>query len=128
MRENNPSNEEQAVVLVVEDETLIAEMVTDVLTEAGFKVCTVPTAADALRHFVNGMKPDILFTDINLPGEMDGSVLAVCARTLQPSLAVVYSSGRKGPDDVQKVPGSVFIPKPYSLTAMCGLFRDLARH
>jgi CheY-like chemotaxis protein len=126
MPETN-DNDKAATVLVVEDEVLIADMVSDVLTEAGFKVCTVTTAADALRRFAEGMRPDILFTDINLPGEMDGSVLAVCARTLQPDLAVVYASGRKRAEDVKKVPGAVFMPKPYSPFAMCALLQDIAK-
>jgi hypothetical protein len=57
---------------------------------------------------------------------MDGCVLANCARTLQPDLAVVYASGRKGEGDIRKVPGSVFVPKPYSPFAMCALLKDIA--
>jgi DNA-binding response OmpR family regulator len=123
------NDEGRAAVLVVEDEILIADMVTEALTDAGFEVCTVATAAEALRCFVDGYKPDILLTDINLPGGMDGALLASCARTLHPDLAVVYASGRRAVEEIETVPGSVFVPKPYSPLAMCSLLRDIAhRH
>ena len=123
------NHEKGATVLVVEDEMLIADMVSDALTEAGFNVCAVGSAAEALERFVGGLKPDILFTDINLPGDMDGSALAICARTLQPELSVVYASGRKTAAQIDTVPGSQFVAKPYSTHAMCALLRDIAeRH
>jgi CheY-like chemotaxis protein len=113
-------------VLVVEDEPLICDMVSETLTEAGFSVCTATTAAQALEQFDNGLDPDILFTDINLPGDMDGSALATRARSLSPNLVVVYVSGRFGAGTINAVPGSVFVPKPYSPLRMCSLLLDLA--
>jgi DNA-binding response OmpR family regulator len=100
-------------VLLVEDEILISEWVAETLTDQGFLVHTEFNAADALRYL--GSTPvDVLFTDINLPGDMDGTDLARRARALNPELAVVYASGRSNrldPDAV--VPNSAFVPKPY---------------
>ena len=57
---------------------------------------------------------DVLFTDINLPGGVDGTALARRARELLPDLPVVYASGRVNMLDPQvRVPGSAFVPKPY---------------
>jgi CheY-like chemotaxis protein len=66
-------------VLLVEDEYLISEWVAQSLSEQGFAVQTATNAADALGH-LNSDQVDVLFTDINLPGDMDGAALARRAR------------------------------------------------
>jgi len=100
-------------VLLVEDELLISEWVAESLEEQGFAVHTVTNAMDALRH-LNAEPVDVLFTDINLPGGVDGTALARRARELRPDLPVVYASGRVNILDPQVgVPGSAFVPKPY---------------
>ncbi len=101
-------------VLVVEDEMLIGEMVRSVLADDGFDVHLSADAEDALRYLKSGASVDVLFTDIDLPGEMDGGVLAHRARELKPELPVVYVSGKEfGVRHTKKVPGSVFLEKPY---------------
>jgi CheY-like chemotaxis protein len=100
-------------VLLVEDEFLISEWVAESLEERGFAVRCAGNAAEALRH-LNSAPVDVLFTDINLPGEMDGLALARRARELLPDLPVVYASGRVNVLDPQaRVPRSTFVPKPY---------------
>ena len=107
-------------VLVVEDEILIAEMVRDTLTEYGFVVHAVSNAADALRHLSDNQPVDLIFTDINLPGEMDGAMLAQKARTISPDLPVVFASGRWALlEQLRAFPNSVILQKPYSLTRAC---------
>jgi CheY-like chemotaxis protein len=101
-------------VLLVEDEFLISEWVAEFLSEQGFAVRTASNAADALRQ-LSAAPVDVLFTDINLPGGMDGRSLALRARELLPDLPVVYASGRVNMLDQQlRVPGSIFISKPYT--------------
>jgi CheY-like chemotaxis protein len=101
-------------ILVVEDEALIGEMVAEALEEQGFDVFVVSNAADALRHIESGAQVDALFTDIHLPGGMDGSELASRVRSLRPDMPIVYASGRWHPTDRDRlVPRSVFLPKPY---------------
>jgi CheY-like chemotaxis protein len=99
-------------VLLVEDEFLIGEWVAETLAEQGFAVHTVSNAADALRHLASA-PVDVLFTDVNLPGGMDGATLARRARDMMPDLAVVYASARMMLDADTRVPGSIFVPKPY---------------
>jgi CheY-like chemotaxis protein len=100
-------------VLLVEDEYLISEWVAESLSEQGFAVHAAANAADALRHLATA-PVDVLFTDINLPGAMDGAALARRARELLPHLPVVYASGRPNVlDPTMRVPGSSFVPKPY---------------
>ncbi len=103
-------------VLFVEDEFLISEWVAQSLLEQGFEVQTVSNAADALRHLAS-VAVDVLFTDINLPGEMDGAELARRARQLQPQLPVIYASARATLlKQEARVPGSIVVPKPYEPT------------
>jgi len=106
--------ERRLSVLVVEDETLIGEMIKSALADDGFEVHLSGDANDALRYLKSGKPVDVLFTDIDLPGEMDGGSLARCARELKPDLPVVYASGKaSGVRHVAKVPGSIFLQKPY---------------
>ncbi|HTP93682.1 MAG TPA: response regulator [Xanthobacteraceae bacterium] len=103
-------------VLVVEDEFLISDWVAQSLAEQGFAVLTAATADEALQRLISD-PVDVLFTDINLPGSMDGAALAWRARQMQPCLPVVYASARAtmiGPND--RVPGAVIVPKPYEPT------------
>jgi CheY-like chemotaxis protein len=107
------SNTEPIRVLLVEDEYLISEWVAESLAEQGFAVCTATNGMDALKYLAS-VPVDILFTDINLAGSMDGTMLARRARELLPDLPVVYASGRVNILEPQvRVPGSTFVPKPY---------------
>jgi CheY-like chemotaxis protein len=103
-------------VLLVEDEVLIRNLVADTLSERGFAVHEATTADEALQYMGSGADVDVLFTDINLPGRMNGAELAERARALRPDLPIVYASGRFRSSDIGPlVPSSVFVPKPYSL-------------
>ena len=107
------SNTEPIRVLLVEDEYLVSEWVAESLAEQGFAVCTATNGLDALKCLAS-VPVDVLFTDINLAGSMDGTTLARRARELWPDLPVVYASGRVNILDPQvRVPGSTFVPKPY---------------
>jgi CheY-like chemotaxis protein len=111
-------------VLLVEDEWLICELITEVLQEAGFAVFPVATGSDALDYLKAGQPADILFTDLQLPGRMDGAALAFEARRIRPDLVVVYTSGGVSKVD-GPVPGSRFVPKPYDPEKVSRLFAEL---
>ena len=103
-----------ATVLLVEDEVLISHLVAESLSEHGFIVHESPTADAALDYLKSGGEVDVLFTDVNLPGSMNGAELAVQVRRLRPDLPIVYASGRYQPTDIGAlVPRSVFVSKPY---------------
>ena len=114
-------------VLLVEDEALISEMVAEVLAERGFEVYVAANAKDALQHLTCGAPCDLLFTDINLPGGVDGTSLAKLARQLRPDLPVVYASGSVSKiEHFKAVPGAIFVPKPYDLMKVCTLLEKCA--
>jgi CheY-like chemotaxis protein len=113
-------------VLVVEDEVLISNLVADALSDSGFIVHEVTTADEALRYIDSGADIDVLFTDVNLPGDMDGAELATRARELRPEMPIVYASGRfKLSDIAPLVSRSLFMAKPYDPADVCALLTRL---
>jgi DNA-binding NtrC family response regulator len=114
-------------VLVVEDEVMISELISEVLEENGFEVHTASTGEAALNYLDStGAEVDVLFTDINLEGRMDGSTLAQEARQRRPELPVVYCSGRYSSSAISPlVARSVFVKKPYNLDEVCTLLNRL---
>lgn len=112
-------------IVLVEDEFLISEMVGEALSDDGFEVHAFGNAETALRHLSAGAPVDLLLTDINLPGEMDGATLALRARELCPWLPVIYASAH-GAGAFRTVPGAGFVAKPYAPEQVCALVRQLA--
>jgi CheY-like chemotaxis protein len=113
-------------VLVVEDEVLISDLIAEVLSDHGYQVHAVAAGEDALRYLESGAEVDVLFTDINLLGAMDGSMLAQRVRAKRPELPIVYCSGRYSPSElVPPVSRSMFVQKPYSPEDLCRLLDRL---
>jgi CheY-like chemotaxis protein len=80
-------------ILVVEDEDDVRELVSASLRHRGFAVLSVPNAEVALQILGENVKFDLLFTDIVMPGLIDGFELADRAKRLQPDLKVLYATG-----------------------------------
>ena len=99
-------------ILMVEDVSLLLEVITADLEDAGFAVFQAATAEIALNILKVEASVDILFTDIRLPGLMDGWQLAEAARTLRPDLPVIYATGFSQTPP-RLIEGSVFFTKPY---------------
>lgn len=115
-------------VLLVEDEVLISHLVADWLSERGFSVKEVATAWEALRYLSSGAPVDVLFTDVDLPGEINGAELAQRARKQRPDLPIVYASGRFDARalDSGLLPRSLFLPKPFSREDVCNVLDRLS--
>jgi CheY-like chemotaxis protein len=113
-------------VLLVEDEVLISHLVADWLAERGFSVHEVTSGDAALAYIGAGGAVDVLFTDVNLPGSMNGAQLAARVRAMRPELPIVYASGRYRAEEIAPlVPRSVFVAKPYDPAAVCTLLARL---
>ena len=123
----NITDAERIRVLFVEDEFFIREWIAESLSEQGFAVDSVTNAADALSQITRA-PIDVLLTDINLPGGMDGAALARRARELQPGLAVIYASARAASlKQEARVTGSVLLPKPYEPAVLGRLLATAVR-
>lgn len=91
--ETAPAAAGQITVLVVEDETLIRLLVGDSLRDEGFDVVAAPAAADAIALLESGQRIDFVFTDVMMPGGMNGIGLADWIRRHHPRLPVAFASG-----------------------------------
>ncbi|WP_375409560.1 response regulator [uncultured Methylobacterium sp.] len=112
-------------VLMVEDESLLLEVITADLEDAGFEVTPAASAEIAMDLLKEGLGVDLLFTDIRLPGAMDGWQLAEAARALRPGLPVIYATGFTTTPP-RLIEGSLFFTKPYRASAVIRAIRTLA--
>jgi DNA-binding NtrC family response regulator len=101
------------VVLVVDDDLSVLEVATEALRHAGFLVAGAASADSALE-ILRHVEVDVLFTDIVLPGQLDGWQLAFQVRRINPRTRVLCTTGH---DDVREDAAvracGRFLPKPY---------------
>ena len=113
-------------VLLVEDDLLVSALVAEELRDYGFEVQETARGEDAIACLEAEAGIDILFTDVNLAGDLDGTELAIRARQLRPDLPIVYSSGRYAAFGLESmVTRSLFVPKPYRPAEVCVLLARL---
>jgi two-component system, response regulator PdtaR len=101
------------LVLVVEDEPLVRMIAAEGLEDAGFEVLEAETAADALAILKSRSDVGVLFTDVNMPGELDGVELARLVHEQWPELRIVVTSGKDHLLKAQIPDEGRFVPKPY---------------
>ena len=99
------------VVLVIEDEWLLRAAIVSELKERGWIVVETATGEDALA-LLAGREVDVVLTDIQLAGPMNGWEVAHAVRTAKPGLPVIYASANAS-DPLRRVAGSLFFGKPY---------------
>ena len=104
---------EQISVLVVEDEALIRMDVVDQLEAEGYIVFQASNADQAIIHLEKQPSIRILFTDIDMPGSMDGLKLAAAVRDRWPPVKIIVTSGHRLVEITDLPDGSVFFAKPY---------------
>jgi CheY-like chemotaxis protein len=80
-------------ILVVEDEVLVRMVIADYLRECGYRVIEAGSAEEAITVLTSPEPVDIVFSDVQMPGEMDGFGLATWIRRNQPWLKVLLTSG-----------------------------------
>jgi two-component system, response regulator PdtaR len=112
-----PSN---FVILVVDDIPLIRMGAVDLLTEAGFQVVEAESADEAIRTLES--RPDIhlVFTDVGMPGTMDGVKLSHYIRDRWPPVKLIVASGQTILAESQLPAGARFFAKPYDDGAIIG--------
>jgi DNA-binding NtrC family response regulator len=112
------------IVLVVEDEVLIRSLFAEALRDVGCQVVEAARADEALAYIGSGGMVDVVFSDVRMPGALDGVELARRLGHLKPSLPVILTSGHLRLEDMD---GScLFLPKPYRLErAVAAVFEVL---
>jgi CheY-like chemotaxis protein len=108
-----------ARVLVVEDEALIRALIAEELRLEGFSVIEAGRADEALTYIKAGEQVDLIFSDIRMPGLLDGLQLAEILRDNYPDIPVILTSGNVPPRHDGIV--VAFVPKPYDVTQTIAL-------
>jgi signal transduction histidine kinase/CheY-like chemotaxis protein len=104
-------------VLVVDDNEAVRRLASQLLESLGYRVIAATTAVDALRFLDEGAHVDLLFTDVVMPGPLDGPTLTHEARRRRPGLRVLYTSGH--PSQLMNAagelpPGAHMLAKPFT--------------
>ena len=114
------------VVLLVEDELLVRMTAADELEEAGFQVLEAANADVALKVLeARSAEVQVLFTDVHMPGSMDGMELAEQVHARWPHVLLLIASGyaRPHPDEIPD--HGRFIPKPYRAATLVRQISEL---
>jgi CheY-like chemotaxis protein len=112
-------------VLVVEDETLIRNLLTEELIETGFQVIEASTAVEALAYIEAGGGVDVVVTDVHLPGPLNGLDVAQYFRRSFPEIPVIITAGNLGTTVIEGL--GEFLPKPYTPLQAVGLVVQLTK-
>ncbi len=104
----------KSAVLVVDDEPLIRMVAADMLSDEGIPHYEANDADEALAIIETQPAISVLFTDINMPGSMDGLALARRVHELKPELAIIVTSGRFRIPECDLPDDGTFLPKPYT--------------
>ena len=113
------------VVLVVEDEPLLRMLAVEVVEEAGFPAIEACDADEAVKLLESRGDITLLFTDINMPGSMDGIKLAHAVRDRWPPIKILVVSGQQRLQFSDLPSNSCFHGKPYQVSALVKKIRSL---
>ncbi len=114
-------------ILLVEDEFLVRLTLAEALVDAGFEVAEAQSGDEAMRLVIGPDGFDMLVTDIQMPGALDGVQLARKVRETDPGIPVIYMTGL--PVSLREAhplgPREAFICKPYGPAEVLGVIRKL---
>ena len=113
------------VVLVVEDDPLLRMLAVEVVEEAGFFAIEARDADEAVILLESRTDIALLFTDINMPGSMDGLKLAHAVRDRWPPIKILVASGKQQPQSSDLPSNSCFVGKPYQASALVEELRSM---
>lgn len=114
-------------ILVVEDEQIILELITDVLEMYGYKVRAFSNADTAWEYIsAHHYPPRLLITDLRMPGDMDGVELVKRVQSIQPQTPIVVASGHHGDSELLNDPKVFWLPKPFNIDKLHEVCQKLA--
>ena len=116
-------------VLLVEDEPLIRLVAAEMLHDEGFEVVEAADGAQAVKLIDSPGGFDLLLTDVQMPGSIDGIQVAIHARQRHPGIAVVVVSAQSL--NARRLSGlgarKAFVGKPYKLPVLMATLRDVLK-
>jgi CheY-like chemotaxis protein len=110
-------------ILVVEDNALVRLVAVEFLEDSGFKVVEADCAADAIDLLTTDGPIDAVFSDVQMPGTMDGVGLAHWISREKPEIKVLLTSG-----NAPRQSGVPILPKPYDLAAVARRLKGMVAH
>src|ERR1700710_2945283 len=105
-------------VLIVEDEMMLRMRAADIVEDAGFRPVEAVNADEAMSILESRSDISLLFTDIQMPGSMDGLKLAHAVHDRWPAIKIILVSGQVNPSDAERPGGSRFFGKPLGVGQM----------
>lgn len=112
-------------VLIVEDEPLILMSAVDMVREAGFDTIVTGSADEAIAVLESRDDIRVVFTDIDMPGSMDGMKLAAAVRDRWPPIEIVVTSGHRTVPQSALPERGLFLSKPYNQDMVTSALRQL---
>ncbi|MEH3103483.1 MAG: response regulator [Sphingomonas phyllosphaerae] len=117
-----------ATVLIVEDEVFVRMIGADALEEAGYSVIEAACADEALAVLEGADDVEVLFTDIRMPGSMDGLKLAEVVHKRWPAIRILLTSGDMRPTGADIPDEGRFLAKPYRFESLSRELTTLLEH
>lgn len=114
-------------VLIVEDEPLVRLDAVRAIEDAGFEVVEAANADEAIRILENRSDIQVVFTDIQMPGSIDGLKLAHAVRNRWPPIKIIVTSGHHLVSENDLPEGGRFFAKPYDSTQITNTIREWTR-
>lgn len=115
------------VVLIVEDEPLLRLNAVDIVEDAGFHAVEAANADQAIEILTMRSDIRVVFTDVNMPGSMDGLKLAVSVRDRWPPIDIIVTSGAVSPSKEALPIRGRFFPKPYDEQTLIRALRSFVQ-
>ena len=112
-------------ILVVEDEALVRMIGADMIEEAGFHVLEAGSADEAMKILENATNVRLIFTDVDMPGSMDGIELVKLVHQRWPDVRLLLTSGHRDVIEKDLPDDGRFVPKPYTQSVVMAQIRDL---
>jgi FOG: CheY-like receiver len=122
---STPAGKSLPVVLIVEDEPLLRMLAVEVVEDAGFVAIEACDADQAVILLESRTDISLLFTDINMPGSMDGLKLAHAVRDRWPPIKILLVSGQERLQLSELPSNSCFVGKPYQASALVEELRSM---
>lgn len=116
---------QRPVVLVVEDESILRMSAVEMVEEAGFEAIAASDADEAIHILESRNDIRAVFTDVHMPGSMDGIRLAKVIRNRWPPVALIVTSGQTNVPESDLPTGGRFLRKPYAPVQIESALRQL---